>query len=53
MSRARTLRYDRTGAGETDTPGTYDLTWEADTPRGSLTIPNPSVTPVFIQTDDG
>lgn len=49
-----TLRYDWTpGAGETDTPGTYDLTWEADTPGGPLTIPNPSVTPVFIQTDDG
>lgn len=49
-----TLRYDWTpGAGETDTPGTYELTWEADTPGGPLTLPNPSTTPVFIQTDNG
>lgn len=49
-----TLRYDWTpAAGETDTPGTYDLTWEAATVSGPLTIPNPSKTPVFINVDDG
>jgi hypothetical protein len=49
-----TLRYNWTPGGhETDVPGDYSLTWEAATVSGPLTVPNPSVTPIFIDADQG